>query len=300
MENFLQHCINGLSLGSIYALIALGYTMVFGILKLINFAHGDVYMVGAFVGYYLSAFLGLQSQPSMVSFFIVLVTSMSVCAILGFLIERIAYRPLRSSPRITALITAIGMSLLLEYVAQLVFGPDPKVFPMVLERRDLFQFGEVSLNNYHALIVSVSLTLMLLLRFLVLHTKFGKAMRAISEDITTASLLGIPTNRIISITFMLGAALAGAAGVLVGTVYPRIDPLMGVIPGMKAFSAAVIGGIGNFPGAVLGGIIMGLSEEMVAAYISSSYRDALAFGLLIFILLVKPSGFFGKYQPEKV
>jgi len=300
VENFLQHCINGLSLGSIYALIALGYTMVFGILKLINFAHGDVYMVGAFVGYYLSAFLGLQSQPSMVSFFIVLVTSMSVCAILGFLIERIAYRPLRSSPRITALITAIGMSLLLEYVAQLVFGPDPKVFPMVLERRDLFQFGEVSLNNYHALIVSVSLTLMLLLRFLVLHTKFGKAMRAISEDITTASLLGIPTNRIISITFMLGAALAGAAGVLVGTVYPRIDPLMGVIPGMKAFSAAVIGGIGNFPGAVLGGIIMGLSEEMVAAYISSSYRDALAFGLLIFILLVKPSGFFGKYQPEKV
>lgn len=300
MENFLQHCINGLSLGSIYALIALGYTMVFGILKLINFAHGDVYMVGAFVGYYFSAYLGLHDNPSMVSFFVVLVASMTACSLIGFIIERVAYRPLRHSPRITALITAIGVSLFLEYTAQLVFGPDPKVFPMILERTDIFQFGEVSLNNYHVLILSVSLSLMFLLRFLVLHTKFGRAMRAISEDMTTASLLGIPTNSIISITFMVGAALAGAAGVLVGTVYPRIDPLMGVIPGMKAFSAAVIGGIGNFPGAVLGGIIMGLSEEMVAAYISSSYRDALAFGLLIFILLVRPSGFFGKYQPEKV
>ncbi|MCB0309062.1 MAG: branched-chain amino acid ABC transporter permease [Bdellovibrionales bacterium] len=300
MEGFIQHCINGLSLGSIYALIALGYTMVFGILKLINFAHGDVYMIGAFVGYYAARFFGLLHEPSISSFGIVLISSMFICAFLGFLIERIAYRPLRSAPRITSLITAIGISLFLEYCAQLIFGPDPKVFPQILNSVNLVQWGEVALNSYHVLIFSVSFILMVLLRFLVLKTKYGQAMRAVSEDVKVANLLGLPTNTIISLTFIMGAALAGAAGVLVGTVYPRIDPLMGIVPGIKAFSAAVIGGIGNFPGAVLGGLIMGLSEEMVAAYWSSSYRDAIAFAFLIIILLVKPSGFFGKYHPEKV
>lgn len=300
MEGFLQHCINGLSLGSIYALIALGYTMVFGVLKLINFAHGDVYMIGAFCGYYMGRFAGVGSRPSMLAFLGVLLLSMAICAVLGYAIERVAYRPLRQSPRITALITAIGVSLFLEYAAQIAFGPDPKVFPTLLERVDVLQWGEVSLNNYHILILGVSFTLMLALRALVMHTRFGRAMRAVSEDIQVSDLLGIPTHAVVSRTFMIGAALAGAAGILVGTVYPRIDPLMGIAPGIKAFCAAVIGGIGNFPGAVLGGLLMGLSEEMVAAYVSSNYRDALAFGLLVVILLIRPSGFFGKYQPEKV
>lgn len=300
IESFIQHCINGLSLGSIYALIALGYTMVFGILKLINFAHGDIYMIGAFVGYYAATWLGFQNDPSLLAFVAVMLTSMTICGALGFLIEKIAYKPLRNLPRITSLITAIGVSLFLEYGAQLVFGPDPKVFPRILDQSNLVEWGEVSITNYNVLILTVSFLLMFALRFLVLHTQYGRAMRAVSDDIAVSNLIGLPTHRVISFTFILGGILAGAAGVLVGVVYPRIDPLMGLIPGIKAFSAAVIGGIGNFPGAIIGGLLMGLSEEMVAAYISSSYRDALAFGLLIVILLVKPSGLLGTYQPEKV
>jgi len=300
LEKLFQHCLNGLALGSIYALIALGYTMVYGILKLINFAHGDVYMVGAFSGYYISRWIGVERSPSIFRAAFILVASMVVCAILGFLIERFAYRPLRKAPRINALITAIGVSLFLEYASQLIFGPDPKFFPTILERSIVMTFGEVAISNFQLLVFAVSLALMLSLRYLVLHTKVGRAMRALSFDFTTANLLGIPTDRIVSYTFMLGAALAAAAGILVGIVYPRIDPLMGIMPGLKAFVAAVLGGIGNFPGAVVGGILMGLSEEMVVGYLSSTYRDALAFGLLILILLFRPSGLFGKYVPEKV
>ena len=300
MEKLFQHCINGLAIGTIYALIALGYTMVYGILRLINFAHGDVYMIGAFVGYYVAHALGISHSPDLFYALLVFLTSMVTCAALGFIIERAAYRPLRRAPRINALITAIGVSLFLEYTGQIVFGPDPRVFPAMIESSTLFTFGEIRITNLQILVLVVSVTLMLALRTLVLHTKVGRAMRALSYDFSTASLLGIPTDRIISYTFMVGAALAAAAGILVGLTYPRIDPLMGVMPGIKAFVAAVLGGIGNFPGAVVGALIMGLSEEMVVGYLSSTYRDALAFGILILILLVRPSGLFGKYVPEKV
>ncbi len=300
MEEFVQHCLNGLALGSIYALIALGYTMVYGILKLINFAHGDVYMIGAFMGYYVTRKFGFDQNPTIGSALVVLFASMAICAALGFLIERIAYRPLRKAPRINALITAIGVSLFLEYTSQILFGADPKYFPSIVERNVVAEFGQVTISNFQIMIFVVSLTLMGVLRFMVQKTKVGRAMRALSFDFTTASLIGIPTDRIISYTFMVGASLAAAAGIMVGVMYPRIDPLMGIMPGLKAFVAAVLGGIGNFPGAVVGGFVMGLSEEMVVGYLSSTYRDALAFGLLILILLIRPSGLFGKYVPEKV
>jgi branched-chain amino acid transport system permease protein len=214
--------------------------------------------------------------------------------------ERIAYRPLRRAPRLNALITAIGVSLFLEYTGQLVFGADPKLFPTLMERNIVFAIGQVEISNLQLLIFGVAIGLTASLRHLIMHTKVGRAMRALSFDFTTASLIGIPTDRIIAYTFMAGAALAGAAGILVGVMYPRIDPLMGIMPGLKAFIAAVLGGIGNFPGAIIGALIMGLSEEMVVGYISSTYRDALAFGILIVILLVRPAGLFGKTVPEKI
>jgi len=299
VEKLFQHCLNGLAIGSIYALIALGYTMVYGILRLINFAHGDVYMIGAFSGYYLARAFHVTNDSSLGLSTAVLLLTMMICAALGFVMERVAYRPLRRAPRLNALITAIGVSLFLEYTAQLIFGPDPKLFPTLVEMQPVASFGQVQLSNLQLLIFGVSLGLMMALRHFIMHTKVGRAMRALSFDFTTASLIGIPTDRIIAYTFMTGAALAGAAGILVGVMYPRIDPLMGIMPGLKAFVAAVLGGIGNFPGAVVGAFIMGLSEEMVVGYISSTYRDALAFGILILILLARPAGLFGKSVPEK-
>src|SRR6266850_1708682 len=281
MSTLLQQLINGISLGAIYALIALGYTMVYGILRLINFAHGDVYMVGAFMGYYVAGGIGIRGaqmlmgnpdanvfgrilahgllgggvlQPSLITALVVMLLAMVICAVLGVIIERLAYRPVRKYSRLTALITAIGVSLLLENGGQLV----------------------------------------------VFRTKTGRAMRAVSFNLNSAKLMGINTDRIISFTFALGSAMAAAAGVLVAIRIPRIDPLMGILVGLKAFVAAVLGGIGNIPGAVLGGFLIGITETMVVGYLSPTYKDAVAFAILILILLFRPSGLLGSTVQEKV
>jgi len=298
LSSFIQQLINGISWGSIYALIALGYTMVYGIIRLINFAHGDVYMIGAMIGYYVAILLG--SAAGNFSFFVVLPLAMMGCALLGFVIEKLAYKPVRFAPRVTALITAIGVSLFLEYGGQLVFGPDPKFFPTLINTKPLFTFNGVTINNIQVMIIFTSLILMGLLWFVVMKTKLGRAMRAVSFSHMGASLVGINVNRVISATFMLGSALAGAAGVLVGLANPKVEPLMGILPGIKAFVAAVLGGIGSVPGALVGALLLGVSETMVTAYLSSTYRDALAFIILILILLIKPTGLFGKKGIEKV
>jgi branched-chain amino acid transport system permease protein len=300
MIEFIQHLINGVSLGSIYALIALGYTMVFGILQLINFAHGDVYMLGAFIGMYTAQWLHLADSPSVASMGIALGISMAGCALAGFIIERLAYRPLRQSPRINLLITAVGVSLFLEFSGQLVFGSNPKFFPQIYTPSWDWALGEIKLNPLQVIVFGISIVLMTILQFIIFRTRLGRAMRAVSFNHDLASLMGIPTNRVISYTFMLGSALAGAAGVLVGMIYPKIDPLMGTMPGLKAFVAAVLGGIGNVTGAVVGAITLGLAEEMLVAYWTPTYRDALAFALLILILLFKPTGLFGIRRAEKV
>jgi len=300
MQEFLQHLINGLSLGSIYALIALGYTMVYGILQLINFAHSDVYMVGAFAGYYTAMHLGLSNSPGVGTLIVVLAAAMIACSILGLAIERFAYRPLRKAPKLNILITAIGVSLFLQYSGQNIFGADPKVFPNILENTVLFTVAGVDLGSLDVAVFLVTIISMFALHFFIFKTKTGKAMRAVSQNMNVAAILGVNTDKIIAMTFIVGSSLAGIGSVLVGMKYPKIDPLMGTMIGLKAFVAAVLGGIGNIPGAVLGGLIMGLSEEAVVAAISSSYRDALAFSLLIIILVFKPAGLLGKYRVEKV
>ncbi|MBX3039511.1 MAG: branched-chain amino acid ABC transporter permease [Bdellovibrionaceae bacterium] len=300
MQDFVQHLVNGLSLGSIYALIALGYTMVYGILQMINFAHSDVYMVGAFAAYYAAKWLGIENQPGLMSLATLLVVSMVACALLGLTIERLAYRPLRKAPKLNILITAIGVSLFLQYAGQLVFGADPKVFPEVMPDITFFQWGDLSLRSSDFTVLIVALLAMVGLHFLIHHTKIGRAMRAVSQNSSVAAMLGVNPDRIVAMTFVVGSSLAGVGSVLVGMKYPKIEPLMGMMIGLKAFVAAVLGGIGSIPGAVLGGLLMGLSEEMVVAYLSSTYRDALAFGILIVILLLKPAGLLGRYQVEKV
>ncbi|MDP9191559.1 MAG: branched-chain amino acid ABC transporter permease [Acidobacteriota bacterium] len=301
MQTLLQNLLNGIAAGSIYALIALGYTMVYGILKLINFAHGDVFMIGSFVGFYVGGALTKASggDPSPVNAAIVMITSMLICGALGYLNERIAYRPLRNAPRIASLITAIGVSFLLEYGGQFVFGPDPKFFPTLIEKH-VINLGGVVTTNYQLIVLGVAIVFMALLQYIVYGTKFGRAMRAVSFNFETASLMGIPTDRIISTTFVIGSMLAAVAGILYGLSYPKIDPLMGIMPGLKAFVAAVLGGIGNVPGAVVGGLLIGIVESFVGGSSFSNYRDAIAFVILIVILLFRPSGLFGKYQPEKV
>jgi branched-chain amino acid transport system permease protein len=298
MTTFLQQVVNGLSLGSIYALIALGYTMVYGVLRLINFAHGDVYMVGAYVGYFLSRRLQ-GGGPSFVSALLVMLGSMIACALLGILIERLAYRPVRREARLTLLITAIGVSLFIENLAQLVFGPDPKFFPSLAPRADFIVAG-VRLTSEQITVIVVSFLLMLLLRFFIMKTRTGKAMRAVSFSLDAARLMGISTDWIISVTFALGSALAAAAGVLIGMQIPKIDPLMGIMYGLKAFVAAVLGGIGSIPGAVLGGLLIGTSEVMVVGYLSSTYREAIAFAILILVLILRPQGLLGRVHKEKV
>jgi branched-chain amino acid transport system permease protein len=300
MSEFLQQLINGIAWGSIYALIALGYTMVYGVLRLINFAHGDIYMVGAFAGFYAVKWLGLAQEPTIFGAVVVFLLSMGCCGILGFVIERGAYKPLRKAPRLTALITAIGVSLFLENAGQLIFGADPKFFPQIIAKKDVISSGGIILTNQQVIVLGVSLLLMVSLQLFVLKTKTGKAMRAVSFNREAASLMGISVDRIISITFVLGSALAGAAAILVGLTNPKIEPLMGIMPGIKAFVAAVLGGIGNIPGAMLGGMIMGIAEVMVVGYLSSTYRDAIAFAILILILLFKPSGLLGGFTGEKV
>ena len=307
MTTFLQQLVNGLSLGSIYALIALGYTMVYGVLRLINFAHGDVYMVGAYVGYYLSRKLQ-GKEPSLTSALLVMLGAMVACALLGIVIERFAYRPVRRASRLTLLITAIGVSLLIENIAQLnlrdkipgwIFGPDPKFFPSLAPRADFIVAG-VRLTSEQITVIVVSFLLMIALRFFIQRTRTGKAMRAVSFNLDAAKLMGISTDRIIATTFAIGSALAAAGGVLIGMQIPKIDPLMGIVYGLKAFVAAVLGGIGNVPGAVLGGLLIGTSEVLVVGYLSSTYRDAIAFGILILVLLLRPQGILGRVQKEKV
>ncbi len=300
MEEFLQHIINGISLGSIYGLVALGYTMVYGILQLINFAHGDVYMLGAFFGFFFARWLGFSHEASLIGFVLVFLSSMIACGLTGFTIERLAYRPLRNMPRLNLLITAIGVSLFLENGGQLLFGADPKFFPELIPRQTWFTFGNIQISNFQVIVIGVSVSLMLILQYIIFNTKTGKAMQAVSFNHEYSSLMGINIDRIISFTFVLGSMLAAAGGILVGLSYPRIDPLMGIMFGLKAFVAAVLGGIGSIPGAIVGALIMGLSEEMVVGYLSSTYRDALAFLLLIIILLCKPAGLVGQKTHEKV
>jgi branched-chain amino acid transport system permease protein len=300
LEQFLQQLLNGITWGSIYALIALGYTMVYGVLKLINFAHGEIYMVGAMIGYYAARSLGFAAQPSLAGLFTVLLLSMVACALLGATIERVAYRPLRSAPRLASLITAIGISLLLQNGGQLVFGADPKLFPALVSSHETLRFGAVAVSNIQLIVLGTALVLMVGLELVVMRTRFGRAMRAISIDAPAAALMGVPVDRVISGTFMLGSALAAAAGILVGLSNPKIDPLMGLLPGMKAFVAAVLGGIGSIPGAMIGGLLLGVVETLVSAYLSSTYRDAIAFVILIAILLYRPTGLFGTGQVEKV
>ena len=295
MDIFLQQLVNGLSLGSIYALIALGYTMVYGIIKLINFAHGDVYMIGAYIGFAITTYTSLGFIPA-------LIIAMIGCGVLGVMIERIAYKPLRNSSRIAVLITAIGMSFLLEYVMMYFVGAEVKTYPTdppVLERK-LFYIGDIVINTQQIVIVATAIVLMVILQYIVRKTKRGKAMRAVSHDKDAAELMGIDVNSTISFTFLIGSAFAGAAGVLVGIYYNSIDPLMGMMPGLKAFIAAVFGGIGSIPGAMIGGLGIGIIETMVSGYGYSMWRDAAVFLVLILILIIKPSGILGKPEGDKV
>ena len=293
MVGFIQQLINGLSLGSIYALIALGYTMIYGIIKLINFAHGDIYMIGAYIGYACIKYFNLGLFPS-------LLISMALCALLGFAIEKIAYKPLRNATRIAALITAIGVSLFLEYSTMFVVKATVRTYPQILKDISFKPISGIVINIQQIFIFSITIILMLVLQFIVHKTKIGKAMRAVSSDKDAAQLMGINSNSVISFTFAIGSALAGAAGILVGIYYNSINPLMGILPGLKAFIAAVFGGIGVIPGALLGGVAIGVIETMVSGYGNSLYKDAVAFAILIIILLVKPSGLLGKNTREKV
>jgi branched-chain amino acid transport system permease protein len=300
VENLLQQLLNGVTWGSIYALIALGYTMVYGVLRLINFAHGEVYMMGAMSGYYTAHWLGLAAAPSVTGLVVVLAASMLVCGLLGALIERVAYRPLRGAGRLAPLITAIGVSLLLQNAGQLVFGADPKFFPPLLQSREVFRAGEVAVSNIQLTVLVTALVLMGALEYIVQRTRFGRAMRAVSYDAPAAALMGVPVDRVIAGTFVLGSMLAAAAGILVGLSNPKIDPLMGLMPGLKAFVAAVLGGIGSVPGAMVGGLLLGVIETLVTGYLSSTYRDAIAFVILVVILLYRPTGLFGASTTEKV
>ena len=336
MTEFLQHLVNGVSLGTIYALIALGYTMVYGVLKLINFAHGDVYMAAAYAGFYIATALDVRTHPTVGKAVAVFVGSMVFAGALGWAIERFAYRPLRNRPRLATLITAIGVSFLLEYGFQLPSlqsqgrtfeemlrgwgwtvpgwldaaigflpasfppGPTPRFFPEPFVRLDWTVLGGVHVSNYDVVSFLVAVAFMLGLQWIVYRTRFGMAMRAVSFDSKVAGLMGIPVNRVIATTFVLGSVLAAVAALLVAGSRPRIDPIMGLMPGLKAFVAAVFGGIGNVPGAMLGGIVLGLAEEMVAGYALSSFRDGIAFAILILMLLVRPEGLLGRVTVEKV
>ena len=292
--NFLSHLINGISLGSIYAIIALGYTMVYGIAKMLNFAHGDVIMIGAYISFCATAYLNL---PPLVA----LALAMVVCLILGVLIERLAYKPLRSAPSLAVLITAIGVSYLLQNLALIIWSPNPKVFSSIVgsDRIKLFD-GELQISHVTLLTIVVGVIVMIALTIFTSKTKIGKAMRAVSEDKGAAQLMGINVNTTISVTFAIGSALAAVAGVLLCSAYPTLTPTTGAMPGIKAFTAAVFGGIGSIPGAMLGGVLLGVIEVFSKAYISTQISDAIVFAVLIVVLLVKPTGLLGKKVNEKV
>ena len=305
MDTFVQQLINGLTIGSIYALIALGYTMVYGILRLINFAHGDIYMVGAYAGFILATSLGFAANPSAVGFAVTLIGAMAIAAALGMAIERFAYRPVRKFSKMTTLITAIGMSLFIEYLFVFIFSGTPRSFPQLLPNDNITLFGNATISTSQILIFIVSILLMILLQWIIFKTKISKAMRAVSFNINSAKLMGINTDFVIAFTFALGSALAAAGGVLTAQYNPKIEPLMGIMTGLKAFVAAVLGGIGNVPGAVLGGLLIGAAETLVVGYgsyvgIPSTYRDAVAFAILILVLLLRPAGLLGSNVQEKV
>jgi len=308
MIEFLQQLINGLAQGGIYALIALGYTMVYGVLRFINFAHGDIFMLGAFAGFYVGpAVLRITGlSPSFAAVLLVLPIAMFACALAGMAIERLCYRPLRDRPRLTVLITAIGVSLLLENGGQFVFGASPRSFPELITDRalalpaSLGSLATLTITLSQVLVLGVALLLLGGLRQIVGKTRTGLAMRALSLNPTAAQLMGVDLDRIIALTFGLGSALAGAAGILASIQQPSIDPLMGIAAGLKAFVAAVLGGIGSLTGAVVGGLLIGVLEALVVGYLSPTYRDPIVFGVLILILLFRPAGLLGRFQPEKV
>jgi branched-chain amino acid transport system permease protein len=292
MQQFLQQTINGLSIGGVYALIALGYTMVYGIIKLINFAHGDIFMFGAYVG--MIAVMNFN-MPIYLAFII----AMAVTALFGVIIERVAYKPLRKSTRTAALITAIGVSFLIQNGVLMIMGANIYAFPQVIPNQFFTVFG-LRLNMLQLVIFATSIALMIILQFIVSKTKLGRAMRSVAVDKDAAALMGVNVDNVITITFAIGSALAAAAGIMVGLYYIKVFPFMGFTPGLKAFVAAVFGGIGIIPGAMIGGFAIGLIETYVAGYGSTLYKDAVVFVILILILLVKPSGLLGKNVKEKV
>lgn len=297
-----QQLINGLTVGSVYALIALGYTMVYGILELINFAHGEIYMLGAYLGIIFLAFFtaaGLTSYSLTLSLVLTLVLSVAFCSAYGFTMERVAYRPLRNAPRLSPLISAIGVSIFLQNYVMLTQGATDKVFPHLFGEAG-FTFSGARMTYLQIFIIVLSCLLMLFLHLYVARTKMGKAMRAVAQDKVMASLVGINIESVISVTFIIGSGLAAVAGIMVAMYYGLVNYSIGYIAGIKAFTAAVLGGIGSIPGAMFGGIFLGLVESIGASYISSEYKDAYAFAVLIVVLLIKPSGIFGKTTEEKV
>ncbi len=301
---FIQQLLNGLTIGSTYALIAIGYTMVYGIIGMINFAHGEVYMIGTYVSFIVIAgltVLGLENLPLI--FMAALLVSMGVAAAYGFTIERVAYRPLRGQPRLLALISAIGMSIFLQNFVRISQGSRDIAMPSLVTGG--WSFGdassfEVSLSYMQVIIWVVTLITMAALTLFISRSKWGRACRACSQDLGMTNMLGINTNNIIALTFVVGAAMAAVAGLLVGMYYGVVNPYIGFIAGLKAFTAAVLGGIGSIPGAMLGGLLLGVTEAMTSAYFSSEYKDVVAFGLLITILLFRPSGLLGKPEVEKI
>ena len=291
MVYIFQQLLNALQLGSIYALIALGYTMVYGILTMINFAHGDLFMIGAFFCFLIAVYLKLSFVPT-------LLLSILGVACLGVLIERLAYKPLRNAPRVSAIITALGVGLFLENFT-LALSPYPQHIPELITNTT-WNYGTLTISSLQIIVIVLSLLLMFVLDFIVQRTKTGMAMRAISWDKSIVPLMGIPVNKIISLTFAIGTGLGGAAGVMYGLAYPVIDPYMGIMVGWKAFISAVVGGIGNVRGAMIGGFILGTVEIMVAAFFPSTYRDFVAFSLLLILLIARPYGIMGKPHPQKV
>lgn len=303
-DTLLQQLGNGIAMGSVYALIAVGYTMVYGVLQLINFAHGEVYMLGAYYSYWPARWLGYVpdtgEKPSVPLYIVGLLflAAMSACALTGMLIERLAYRPLRNASRLAALITAIGVSLLLQNLAQMVFSADPRGYPQMVEQTSV-QLGPIALANTKLIIIAVAAIMMTGLHLFVQHTRPGSAMRAVSFDMRTARLMGVNVNRTIAMTFAIGSIMAAVAGMLVAMDQPRLTPMMGLMAGLKAFVAAVLGGIGSIPGAALGGLLLGMLEALVG-WQKPEYTEAVAFAVLIVVLLVKPTGLLGKSGREKV
>ncbi len=297
---FVQQIINGLVKGSLYAMIALGYTMVYGILGIINFAHGEVFMIGAMVAMTMTTLLLKMGLSSVLALVLAVLVAMVACMVVSFLIERLAYRPLRHAPKLAPLITAIGMSFILQALVMLIWGREHLPFPEVLSAKRISLFGSVGITERELIIFAVAFVMMGGLFFLVNHTKLGRAMRATSENVNVTALMGVNPNRVISATFMIGAALAAVAGTLFATNYgSKVHFYMGFIPGMKAFIAAVLGGIGNIPGALVGGLVLGLVESLGAGYISSEYEDVFAFVVLVVVLIFRPSGLLGQRVADR-